>query len=753
MLAGCGGAGQAQKQVALGKALLAKGDYDHASEAFRQAVHLDPKNGEAYYQLGIISWETGRPGLEANLRRAVDIQPRNVDALSKLGESLLRSCQNSSEPRARAAYIAELRDLGSRLLAIDANSYPGHRLKGYSEFYSSDFQGAAKSFESALRADPNASSAPSLAGDLVRAWIAQNRIDQAEAFGSEYISKHPNAKFVYEALSSYYETHSQAKRALELLEQRARANPNDPDPQLSLAALYWRLKRPDDSHRVLGTVLRDGSRFTRGAQLVGDACARSRDWQMATQAYREAAARNPAIAVAMRLKEAEMLRKQHRFEAALQVLQSLDAKASAMPETVLWKDTLLADLGFPNGPDAVIRELTSVRDRLPQDGRVAVQLGRAYQAKGDMSHAREQLRTAQFLLQNSAEAAIALARWNAAQNNDAQMRDAAMLAVQLDPDDVDAKLVRGMAAVETGEIGEAHRNLDEVLDALPGEPEAEYYVARLNLREGKQKEAEAGFRRLADQGDTKATIALADLYTHQQQYPLANQVLRDALSRKPSEELKRAYAHVAVTGRAFDEAIPLLRELEAKSPGDASVRLDLIKAYRGKGDPAAAFSEARNAEKSGMKDSALLMQLAELYFEVEHNRLEARRVYALIHQAEPDNALAGARLASLMLETDGDPLQAQGIAEQAMRVSPTNPEVAGSLASVYARRGLREQAISIYKGLIEKYPGDVKLRMGYAEALLQQGQLGEARQELEAALRTNPPSDKAAMIRARLARF
>ncbi len=588
----------------------------------------------------------------------------------------------------------------------------------------------------------------------MRALTAQGRVAEAEAFAQSYTARKPDAKQVYEALAEHYEKHDQLPKAIATLRSSAEVNSKDAEAQFSLASLLYRTGKSADADRVLDRVRTDGASFPQGAEQVGDFYTRLGNYRTAVQAYQESESRQPNRRTELRLKQAQLLRKQHQYAAALQLIDKLDPAGAALPDAELLKQALLADSGYPRGVESSLRELESLRRRMPADGRAALELGRAYQAKSMMVKAGEALQTGANLERDSAEPQIAIARWNEAKADFVHMREAAIAATDRNPKDVDAILVRGIAESFTGWDAEARRDLEEVLQRLPGDAETEYHLARVDMHEGKWNDAETRFRKLADKGSQPAILGLAEVYTKQEKYPLAMQILRTAMAgSRNSKDLRLAYASAANSAGNFDEAIAQLMPLKAEYAADPTVRRLLVAAFRGKGDTGSALTEAQSAEKAGIKDPVLMMQQAELTMDLKHDAREAKRLYELVWNADPDNATAGSRLATLMLQAGATPLDSLTVAERAARLRPTDQEVMSNLALVYSLTGRHVEAVSLYQSLILKNPTDIGLRLAYATALVRHGNRDKARQELETALQKNPPQEQVTAIRAQLNRL
>ena len=113
---------QAQRYLNNGNKFFDKGKYKEASIMYRRALQKDMKYGDAYYRLGLTEVKLLAIGDAARaLRRAVELQPNNVDAANKLAEIYLiassqdaAACQGSAHGGAGAG--AEAAAVQSQLL-------------------------------------------------------------------------------------------------------------------------------------------------------------------------------------------------------------------------------------------------------------------------------------------------------------------------------------------------------------------------------------------------------------------------------------------------------------------------------------------------------------------------------------------------------------------------------------------------------------------------------------------------------------
>ena len=137
---------QAERYVENGNKFYAKAKYKEASIMYRRALQKDLRFGEAYYRLGLTSLKLGAFGDAVRaLRRAVELQPKNTDAIVKLADIyMVATTQDATHAQ---ELLQEAKDLSAKLVQLDANSYEGHRLAGQIGLINKDSAAAVKEFE------------------------------------------------------------------------------------------------------------------------------------------------------------------------------------------------------------------------------------------------------------------------------------------------------------------------------------------------------------------------------------------------------------------------------------------------------------------------------------------------------------------------------------------------------------------------------------------------------------------------------
>jgi Flp pilus assembly protein TadD len=132
---------------------------------------------------------------------------------------------------------------------------------------------------------------------------------------------------------------------------------------------------------------------------------------------------------------------------------------------------------------------------------------------------------------------------------------------------------------------------------------------------------------------------------------------------------------------------------------------------------------------------------------------EARQMYEAALKLDPDNGIAMNNLAFLMAEHNGDLDDALTKATRAKQLLPNTPEVADTLGWIYLKKNLADNAIEIFRDLVQKAPNQSTFRYHLGMALSQKGDKPKAIRELSDALKYNPPKDEREKIQSLLSRL
>jgi Flp pilus assembly protein TadD len=131
---------------------------------------------------------------------------------------------------------------------------------------------------------------------------------------------------------------------------------------------------------------------------------------------------------------------------------------------------------------------------------------------------------------------------------------------------------------------------------------------------------------------------------------------------------------------------------------------------------------------------------------------EAKLLYESTFTLQSDNPIALNNLAYLIAEKNGDLDTALTFAQRARQKWPHVSAVSDTLAWIYLKKNLQDNAIEILENVVSQSPNQPTFHYHLGAAWLQKGNKAKARTELEKALANRPSSEEAGKIKELLAK-
>ncbi len=216
---------------ALGRAQTASGEYNQALTNFNKLVGLMPNSPLPYLRLAMLSTvQKDVPGTEQNLRKALEIQPDQLQAQRGLAELAV-----AGNRRADAVAISRTVQKQRPTEAV------GYLMEG-------DLQLAAKNWkasEEAYRAGLKAAPGPELAVKLHTALVSGGKAAEADRVSADWLREHPNEPTMLQYLGDRAISANRLSDAVRHYESLLAVQPNN---ALALNNLAWaagRLGRSD----------------------------------------------------------------------------------------------------------------------------------------------------------------------------------------------------------------------------------------------------------------------------------------------------------------------------------------------------------------------------------------------------------------------------------------------------------------------------------------------------------------------------
>ncbi|MEO8026592.1 MAG: tetratricopeptide repeat protein, partial [Bryobacteraceae bacterium] len=684
------------------------------------------------------------------LRRAVELQPDNIDAAVKLGDMYLLAY--SADPAKGQSLIPEIQELVDRLSRKNPNSFEALRLQGHIALANKDVPVAIDRFRAANKLKP-------LQQDVVvvlfQALVANKQNEEAEKLARDMISSAKQFGPMYDLLYFMFLRENRLDDAEKIMKLKAENNPNVSQFQIQLAGHYLGTKRRPEMEAVLQRLTSNPKEHPDAFVLVGDFFFRIREWERAAQNYQEGIKQFPKDKGSYQKRMVELLAAQGRGKEAMTVVDQVLKDNPKDNDAIAMHAALALQTGDRQQIQAAISDLQSLVSKTPTNHLLRFNLARALAAKGDLDQARVQLEEAVRLRSDFVGAKELLARIYLLRRDPGKALKEADDILKLDKTVLSARLIRSSALLALGEREKARQELDEVLKNSPQSTEAKFQLGYLSFSERKYKESEDIFRALhkANPSDFRGLIGVVETNVAQNRFKEAIDDLQSELQKDSKRnDIRLALANVYVRGEQYDPALKIYSELLAPNPKNADLLFKMAETYRRKGDLNQAAEYFRKASSASPNDTLALLQLG-LLMDGTGKREQAKPIYEQILRLEPDNPVALNNLAFIKAEEGQDLDSALTMAQRARQKLPTDRSIADTLGWIYIKKNLSDDAVRVFIDLVQKEPANPTYRYHYGLALLQKGDKLSARKEFESALANNPSRDEMSKIKDVLARI
>ncbi len=738
---------QAQKYLENGNKFFARDKFKEAVIMYQRALQKDLRFGEAYYRLGLADLKLQAYSNAAKaLRRAVELQPNNSDAATKLADmEMIAAIQKGPNQEALAN---EVKELAQKMLDQNPKSFDGHRIMGQLALLHQDPPGAIKEFEIANAIQPNQ---PDVVLTYFQALVANKQSPEAEKLALGFLQKEKTYGAMYDLLYLEYTKEHRLEDGEKLLRMKMDNNPTNPNYVAQLATHYLLSKDRASMDEVMKR-LNDEKQYPTGHLLAGDFYMfRLREFDNAEAQYEAGAKAFPKDGIYQRRRVELMAATGKKREANELLAQIIKANPNDT-DAIEMRAGLMLTTGSRDEINQAANDLQSLVTKSPENHFLRFDLGRALVAKGELDAAVLQLEEAIKLRPDMINARELLARVYLAKG-DGRALKVAEDTIKMAPGNLVSHLVRANSLLaNNGDKDKAKAELEFITKNFPQNPEARYMVGALALQEKNYTKAAETFGALHRESpkDLRGLVGVVETMAAQNKMPEAVKEMQTAVQAEPDRrDLQLAYADLLRQTEKYDEAIAIYKDLVAKDPKNAALLYRLGETYRRKGDLNAAIDTFRKGSQVEPNDPTNLMQLG-LLMEGTGKRDQAKPIYEQILKIQPDHPIALNNLAYIKAEEGSDLDQALTMAQKALQKYPSSPDIADTLGWIYIKKNLSDDAVRVYKDLVVKDPANATFHYHFGMALLQKGDRPSAKKELETAILNKPSKDDDAKIRALL---
>jgi tetratricopeptide (TPR) repeat protein len=736
--------------------LAAQGHYADADLNYRKAIQKNSAFGEAYFQLGLINLKQGKvqPAYQA-LSTAAQLLPAREDVQSKFADLALTLYL--ADPRRPQAVYSRVTTIANQLIAKNARSFDGLRLKGHLAMADQNLSDAEAFYAQANAVKP-------MQPGVILAWtealFQDKKPKEAEDLAFQLIRKEQHYGPIYEALFRYYRSAGRTGDAEKILQTKRANNPNDAASSLQLAAFYASASREAEMKSVLQQMIDNPKVFPQARLQVGDLYGQMQRWNDALQQYEagaEALGGDKAKAeqrVVYLRKIADVWLAQGKGEQASKVVDEIlkqepgDAAASAV------KASLLMSSRTPENVAKAVALLQPVLAKNPDNAVLHFTMGRILAAKGDLDGARGEFQQAIQKRPAFLEPRLVLAQLSQARGDYNSALRYSTEILSINPRLPAIKLLRAVSLMNTGKPDEGRAELAALEKDFPQNYEVQLQLAMLALRDKKYKEAEDRFRKLAQNApqDGRSTTGLVNALAAENQMDKAVALLEEDLKKSPgNNQVRYLLASAEMQAGKYDLALNHYQQLFAIAPKSEQISLALGAAYRMKGDIPTALSYYQKAGALAPKDRVPLLMTGET-LQAAGRIPEALATYRRLLQLNAEDAVANNAIAYLVAETGGNLDEALKLAQKALQLSPKQPNFSDTLGWIYFKRNLNDSAVQVFRVLTQEYPDNPLFHYHFGMVLLQKGDKETAKTELNNALSKKPSGEVRGNIESALAK-
>jgi len=735
-----------EKFLAKGEEYLQKRKFHDAMMQFRAAAESDKDSSRAHWGLAQAYENLGRFNETLDeLRKAVDLDPSNLDAKARLGNYFLL---------VQPPLIAETEKIQQEIVSADPRFIEGHILKASilaaqnrpeSEVVAKVNEAIAidpKRTESYLslsryytsrEMEPEAEAAikqgismnPAVALGLIeygRFLTYANRRDEAEGQFRNAVTTEPASIEAHEALADFYVGSRQFDKAEAEYRELVRIQENSPESRLDLAEFFMAAGRQDESVAVLNDIVAEMPEYTRARYRLGQIYLDQKRPDKVNEQLEALFTINDEDTEALMLR-ARLRSFESKPNEAIKDLEEILKKQPSERDALFYISQAKISIGQLDQARAFIADLERYHPTFLRAGLLKIQ---AAVAGGDVETA---LKLANELYTKTTSATPN------GDNTIAKLQELQLRSLS----------ARGLAYLDLGRLAEAKADLQEIVRITPNSTSGLINLAKVLIAEKNPDEAIKLYERVIEL-DAQNFDALSGLVAVS---------ITTGRTGQAHARLDSMIGANAGRGDVLAALHYLKSNVFTAEKNSASAETELTQAIELDGDYLPAYSAyasllvARNETAAAIDQyrkvvekspSAAVYTLLGILEDSRSNLAEAEKNYRRALELQPETPIAANNLAWLIAENQGNLDEALQLATLSVSRNQTVAGFYDTLGWVYLKKGLYLPAVEQLRkavALDEKSGAGAsagyRVRLGIA--LASAGDKVSARKEVETSLR------------------
>jgi tetratricopeptide (TPR) repeat protein len=716
------------KYFAEGQKYMEKGRYGDAAIEFRNALRLDPRFVDAYFQLAQADLaEHNWSSAYASLEKTIEIDPTRLDARLDRGRLYLAARQfSNAEEEASFILKQQPNDVGAYQLlgaAMIGEQKPDKALAAFAKV-------------TALRPkDPNAWV------NLALVEISLQRLADAGQHFEKAVAVDPGSVQARVDLANFYRLQNQTPQAEQLLRDGITKTPDSTPIYIQLASILTSEGKTADAEAVLDALRKQVPKSADAAMAIGDFYFQRRQTDQALAEYRRGQSLDPKnIEIQKRMQDV--------YLTTNQVQQAMDLDKELLKEAP--KDVFVRiDHGRLLIAQGQNLEASTYLEQVVADAAGTPQahyyLAMAYWQNGNLERAHGALLDTLKASDGFPPALQALARLSLQERNSADAQIYAQELVQQSPADAEDRQLLAEALGRQGKLQPAEEQLLTAKRIAPnaGGPDlmlAELYAAEKKYGEA-QKEFEAALQ--LEPHNITALAQMSDFLTSRNQEAEAFAAVQKYVASNPND----AKGHVILgsldlQAKKYPDAQVEFQHAIQLDSRDVQPYIELGKVLEEQGQMDAAIAQYQKGLDIQPKYPALDTYIGNLYLAKDDLEM-ARKYYAQALSDDPNFAVAIANTAWIDAQEGKDLDVALSMAQKAKSMQPDVPSITDTLGWVLYKRDDYPAAVNMLEDCVHKVPSSGEFRYHLGMAFLGEGQKAKAKENLKSALQLKLSGDEA----------
>lgn len=710
------------KYLAEGQKYMKKGQYGDASVEFRNALRLDPRFVDAYYQLAQADLaQRDWRGAYTSLEKAIELDPGRLDARLDRGRLYLAARQfDKAQEEANSILQGQPKNVGA------------YQLLGAALIGQQKPDKALEAFTTVTELVPNDASAYV---NLALVEISLRRFQEAEVHLKKAVATDPKSLQANIDLANFYRLQNKLPEARQALETGIQNNPNAPQLYIDLAIMQSSAGNPADATTTLDKLRNQMAKSPEASVAIGDYYVQRHDVDKALAEYQRGLSISPKnLDIEKRMEELYLI--SNRTDEASKLDTQLTKQAPRDPVVSVNHGRVLLAQGKQQ--DAIIA-LQAVVKGAPESALAHYYLGVAYWQTNSLGQASSEFQEALKVTPGFPLALQSLAQLNLAQNHPSDAQIYAQELVQKFPAEVNYRLLLGTIYLRNAKPRPAEEQFLAARQLAPNQAAVHLDLGQLYSSQKDWVKAEKEFETAIQLDPSSATTLslYAKFLVGRQQAPKAVALFQQFVSANPNN----SQAHAILGTLQFEVKNNTAAEAEFKraieiDPKSVQAYLSMGSLYIAEKQTDSAIGQYQKAVELQPKSAPLVTMVGNLY--LQKGDLEtARKYYTRALEIDPNFAVANANMAWVDAEEGKDLDVALGMAQKAISLMPDVPSISDTLAWVMYKKGNYSGAVPLLETCVKKTPDSAQFHYHLGLALVAAGQKSTGRTELQAALQTN----------------